>query len=157
MCSVGTPGFYTAPTDMQADQRILARVGPGTESAAIVTGVSADGRFVNLRVFPDQGEAFHIQGIGFGDDEQRGSFANLIPHEEAPEGDTASKEVGEADKRRKMTRKEKAELPEKRAEEARKKKEEEDKKDKERSETAKKKKETEDQKKENERTVKRGG
>jgi len=114
---------------MQADQRILARVGPGTESAAIVTGVSADGRFVNLRVFPDQGEAFHIQGVGFGDNEQLGSFSNLIPHDEAAEGETASKEQGEADKRRKMTRKEKRELPEKRAEEARKKKEEEDKKE----------------------------
>jgi len=129
MCAIGTPGFYTAPTDMQADQRILARVGPGTESAAIVTGVSADGRFVNLRVFPDQGEAFHIQGVGFGDNEQLGSFSNLIPHDEAAEGETASKEQGEADKRRKMTRKEKRELPEKRAEEARKKKEEEDKKE----------------------------
>jgi len=128
MCAIGTPGFYTAPTDMQADQRILARVGPGTESAAIVTGVSADGRFVNLRVFPDQGEAFHIQGIGFGDNEQLGSFSNLIPHDEAAEGETAAKEQGEADKRRKMTRKEKLELPEKRAKEMQKLKEEEYKK-----------------------------
>ena len=123
MCSIGTPGFYTAPTDMKADQRILARVGPGTESAAFVTGVSPDGRFVNLRVFPDQGEPFHLQGIGFGDNEQLGSFTNLIEHQEPAEGETAGEEQQQADARREKKRADKT--PEKRQEEAEKKREEE--------------------------------
>jgi len=82
--AIGVTGVYKAPTDMAAaDPRVLARVGPGTESAALVTGVSADGALVSLRVFPDQQEDFSIRGIGIVDDPIIGSFVEGA-HPEAP-------------------------------------------------------------------------
>jgi hypothetical protein len=82
--TVGVTGVYKAPTDMAAaDPRVLARVGPGTESAALVTGVSADGALMSLRVFPDQQEDFSIRGIGIVDDPVIGSFV-AGAHPEAP-------------------------------------------------------------------------
>jgi hypothetical protein len=82
--AIGVTGVYKAPTDMAAaDPRVLARVGPGTESAALVTGVSADGALMSLRVFPDQQEDFSIRGIGIVDDAVLGSFVEGA-HPEAP-------------------------------------------------------------------------
>jgi len=77
--AVGATGVYKAPTDMAANPQVLARVGPGTESAAIVTGESADASLVNLRVFPDQQEDFSLRGIGLVDDPLLGSFVVAEP------------------------------------------------------------------------------
>lgn len=77
--AVGAVGVYKAPTDMAANQQVLARVGPGTSSAAIVTGESADATLVNLRVFPDQQEDFSLRGIGLVDDPLMGSFVAAEP------------------------------------------------------------------------------
>lgn len=76
---VGAIGVYKAPTDMAANPQVLARVGPGTESAALVTGESADATLVNLRVFPDQQEDFSLRGIGLVDDPLMGSFVAAEP------------------------------------------------------------------------------
>lgn len=74
MSSVGENVTYIAPTDVLAgDQRILARVGPGTENAAIVTGISGD--MVNLLVFPDQQEPFHLRDMTATEDPVKGSVA----------------------------------------------------------------------------------
>jgi len=75
MTAVGTCGTYKAPTDMQAaPKEVLARVGPGTLSAALVTWISEDTKTVNLRVFPDQQESFVIRGVEFGDNPILGNF-----------------------------------------------------------------------------------
>jgi hypothetical protein len=75
MAAVGETGVYKAPTDVQAgDPQILARVGAGTESAALVTGVSEDGLAVNLRVFPDQQTEFSIRGLTVTEDPVKGAF-----------------------------------------------------------------------------------
>lgn len=80
MAAVGEVGVYKAPTDVQAgDPQILARVGAGTESAALVTGVS--GELVNLRVFPDQQNDFSIRGLSLMEDPEKGAF---VPASTAP-------------------------------------------------------------------------
>lgn len=75
MAAVGEVGTYKAPTDVQAgDPQILARVGAGTTSAALVTGASEDGLTVNLRVFPDQQTEFSIRGLTETEDPVKGAF-----------------------------------------------------------------------------------
>lgn len=79
MAAVGEVGIYKAPTDILAgDSQILARVGPGTESAALVTGVSDAGATVNLRVFPDQQSEFSIRGLNETEDPVKGSFITAL-------------------------------------------------------------------------------
>ena len=79
MAAVGEVGIYKAPTDIKAgDPQILARVGPGTESAALVTGVSNAGATVNLRVFPDQQSEFSIMGLNETEDPVKGTFVTAL-------------------------------------------------------------------------------
>lgn len=89
MAAVGEAGVYKAPTDVQAgNPQVLARVGPGTLNAAIVTAVSGD--IVNLRVFPDQQSEFSLRGIGIVDDPLVGFFTPGAHPEAPPAGDALS-------------------------------------------------------------------